>query len=46
MAENPYNDGRCNVGGAGTVKALHNRRQTEKPKVIRGNDLRTGNKSK
>lgn len=42
MAENPYNDGRCNVGTTGQVKAIHNRPQTEKPKVLKGTDLRAG----
>ena len=42
MAENPYNDGRCNIGATAQVKALHGRPQTQKPKKLEGNDLRAG----
>ncbi len=43
MAEqNPYNDGRLNIGAAAQVKALHKRPQGQKPKNIKGNDLRAG----
>ena len=42
MAENPYNDGRLNIGAAAQVKALHKRPGTDKAKVLKGNDLRAG----
>jgi len=42
MADNPYLDGRLNVGGTAQVAAIHQRPTTEKPKKVTGNDLRTG----
>ena len=43
MADNPYNDGRLNVGAVGEVKSLHGKKSVrEKSTVKRGNDLRAG----
>lgn len=42
MADNPYNDGRLNIGATGDVKAIHKRPKTEAPKKLRGKDLRAG----
>lgn len=44
MAENPYLDGRLNIGQAAQVKAVHNKPSGEKAKKITGNDLRNGKK--
>ena len=45
MADNPYNDGRLNIGQAAQVKAIHGKPEGgEKTKKITGTDLRSGKK--
>lgn len=45
MADNPYNDGRLNIGPGAQVKAIHPKPEGgEKSKKITGSDLRNGKK--
>lgn len=47
MADNPYQNGKLNIGPAAEVAAIHPKaKASEKPVKITGSDLRDGKKGK